>query len=206
MLVIWGRSNSVNVQKVLWCCEELKLAYERNDAGGPFGVVNRPEYRALNPNSLVPTIEDDGFVLWESNAIVRYLAANHAPGSLWPNDLRMRADADRWMDWENTTLWPALRPLFLGWVRTDPDKRDERALDEARHRTAEELRVAESHLGARPYLGGDTFTMGDIPLGCAVWRWMMLPIERPPLPNLQRWFDGLTQRPAYQKIVMQPLT
>ena len=163
-------------------------------------------YRALNPNGLVPTIEDDGFVLWESNAIGRYLAAKHAAGDLWPTGLNARAEADRWMDWENTALWPALRPLFLGLVRTPPEKRDPRALDKSRQRTAEALRVAESQLATRDYLGGDTFTMGDIPLACAIWRWMMLPIERPPLPNVQRWFDGLTRRPAYQKIVTLPLT
>jgi glutathione S-transferase len=206
MLAIWGRSNSVNVQKVMWCCEEMQLQYERIDAGGTFGVVNSPRYRALNPNGLVPTIEDDGFVLWESNAIVRYLAAKHAAGGLWPTDLRMRAEADRWMDWENTTLWPALRPLFLGLVRTAPDKRDPRALEEAQLKTAEALSVVESQLGTRAYVAGDDFTMGDIPLGCAVWRWMMLPIERQPSPNVQRWFDGLTRRQAYNEIVMQPLT
>lgn len=206
MLSIWGRCNSVNVQKVLWCCEEMHLAYDRIDAGGSFGVVNTPQYRALNPNGLVPTIEDDGFVLWESNAIVRYLAAKHAVGALWPIDLHIRAEADCWMDWENTTLWPALRPLFLGLVRKAPDERDPRALDEAQQRTAEALCVAENRLATRAYLTGDRFTMGDIPLGCAIWRWMMLPIERPPLPNVQRWFDGLTRRSAYEKIVMRPLT
>ena len=206
MLVIWGRDSSVNVQKVLWCCEELQLAYERTDAGGSFGVVNSPHYRALNPNGLVPTIEDDGFVLWESNAIVRYLAAKDASGNLWPTDLRRRAEADRWMDWENTTLWPALRPLFLGLVRAAPENRDSRALDESRQRTAAALSIVESQLATREYLAGDAFTMGDIPLGCAIWRWLMLPIERPSLPNVQRWFDGLTRRSAYRKVVTLPLT
>lgn len=206
MLVIWGRNNSVNVQKVLWCCEEMALGYQRIDAGGAFGVVNTPEYRALNPNGLVPTIEDDGLVLWESNAIVRYLAAKHAAGSLWPEILKTRAEADRWMDWENTTFWPAIRPLFLGLMRTAPDKRDSRALEEARLKTADVLSIVDTHLTARPYLAGDTFTIGDIPLGCGIWRWMALPIERPALPNVQRWFDSLAGRLAYAKIVMLPLT
>ena len=104
MLRIWGRNNSVNVQKPLWCCEEMGVQYERVDAGGTFGVVNTPQYRNLNPNGLVPTIEDDGFVLWESNAIVRYLAAKHSPGKLWPEDLKVRAEADKWMDWQTTTF------------------------------------------------------------------------------------------------------
>jgi glutathione S-transferase len=206
MLVIWGRNNSVNVQKVLWCCEEMALGYQRIDAGGAFGVVNTPEYRALNPNGLVPTIEDDGLVLWESNAIVRYLAAKHAAGSLWPEILKTRAEADRWMDWENTTFWPAIRPLFLGLMRTAPDKRDSRALEDARLKTADVLSIVDTHLTARPYLAGDTFTIGDIPLGCGIWRWMALPIERPALPNVQRWFDSLAGRLAYAKIVMLPLT
>ena len=125
MLKIWGRNNSVNVQKVLWCCEEMGLQYERIDAGGSFGVVNTPQYRELNPNGLVPTIEDDGFVLWESNAIVRYLAAKHSAGKLWPEDLKIRAEADKWMDWQNTTFWPTFRPLFWNLVRTPVDQRDD---------------------------------------------------------------------------------
>jgi glutathione S-transferase len=206
MLVIWGRTNSINVQKVLWCCEEIKLPYQRHDAGLAFGVVNTPEYRNLNPNGLVPTIDDDGFVLWESNAIVRYLAAKHADGKLWPADLRRRADADRWMDWQQTMLWPAIRPLFMGLVRTPPDKRDAKALEEARLKSIDVLRVLERRLESSDFTAGDAFSMGDIPLGCAVWRWMALPIERPHLPGVQRWFDALSRRVAYRSIVMQPLT
>lgn len=120
MLKIWGRANSINVQKVLWCCDELSLEYERIDAGGPFGRTQNPDYLAMNPNGLIPTISDDGFTLWESNAIVRYLAAKHGVGGLCPEDLRERADADRWMDWQLGTLWVALRPVFIGLVRTPP--------------------------------------------------------------------------------------
>lgn len=206
MLVVWGRNNSVNVQKVLWCCEEMALAYERVDAGLAFGVVNTPQYRALNPNGLVPTIDDDGFILWESNAIVRYLAAKHAAGTLWPADLKTRAEADRWMDWNNTTFWPAIRPLFHGLVRTAPDKRDPKALEDSRLKTAELARIVDTHLQARKYLAGDSFTMGDIVLGCAAWRWITLPVARPPMPNLQRWCDALARRSPYQKIVMKPLS
>lgn len=206
MLVIWGRNNSVNVQKVLWCCEEMALEYERRDAGAAFGVVDTPAYRRLNPNGLVPTIEDDGFVLWESHAIVRYLAAKHARGGLWPGDPKSRADADRWMDWKHTTFWPAIRTLFLGLIRTAPEQRDAKALEDSRLKTAEVLRIADAALARRAYLGGDALTMGDIALGCGIWRWMALPIERPSLPNVQRWFESLAQRPAYRKIVMLPLT
>ena len=206
MLRIWGRDNSVNVQKVLWCCEESRIAYDRVDAGGAFGVVNTPEYRRLNGNRLVPTIEDDGFVLWESNAIVRYLAAKHARGRLWPDDPVSRASADRWMDWQQTTFWPAIRPLFLGLVRTPIDKRDPRALEDSRLKTAEVLEILDNQLASNAFVAGDDFTAGDIPLGCGIWRWMALPIERPARAHVQRWFDALAQRPAYKAVVMRPLT
>lgn len=206
MLAIWGRNNSVNVQKVLWCCEEIGLAFERIDAGGAFGVVGSPEYRRMNPNGFVPTIVDDGLVLWESNVIVRYLAAKHSAGVLWPTDHGARALADCWMDWSNTMLWPLLRPLFLGLVRTSPDQRDPQALEDARQKTTEALRILDGHLATRGYVMGDAFSMGDIPLGCAVWRWMSLPIERAELSNVKRWFESLTRRPAYERVVMLPLS
>lgn len=206
MLRIWGRDNSVNVQKALWCCEELEVPYERVDAGGSFGVVNTQQYRNLNPNGLVPTLEDEGFVLWESNAIVRYLAAKHSAGKLWPEDLKERAEADRWMDWQATTFWPAFRPLFWNLVRTPPDQRDQAAMEESRLKTAEILTYLDAHLRNRSYIVGDALTMGDIPLGCAIWRWVGLPIDRPELANMQRWFETLGTRPAFSKIVMQPLT
>jgi glutathione S-transferase len=206
MLKIWGRSNSINVQKVLWCCEEMGLKYERIDAGGTFGVVNTPQYRALNPNGLVPTIEDGPFVLWESNAIVRYLTAKHSAGKLWPEDLKIRAEADKWMDWQTTTFWPAFRPLFWNLVRTPADQRDAKAMEESRLRCGELLGYLDAHLKNRTYITGDDLSMGDIPMGCAIWRWFGLQIERPELANLQRWFDNLRQRPAYQNLVMLPLT
>src|SRR5450432_563683 len=185
MLVIWGRTNSINVQKVLWCCEELALEYRRVDAGGAFGIVNTPEYRKLNPNGLVPTIEDDGLVLWESNAIVRYLAAKYPAGGLWPTDLRTRALADQWLDWSHTTYLPALRNMFLGLVRTAADKRDMAAIKQSRADTATALEIVDAHLATHDYLAGSDFTMGDIAMGCGVWRWLSLPIERPTLHNLQ---------------------
>jgi glutathione S-transferase len=206
MLVIWGRTNSVNVQKLLWCCEELGVEYQRIDAGGPHGVVDTPSYRGLNPNGLVPTVEDNGFVHWESNAILRYLAAKHPAGGLWPENLNLRAQADQWMDWCNTTLWPVLRPLFLGLIRTPPEQRNAQALEETRLKSAQALAILDAHLATHAYAGGTQFSMGDIPIGAAVWRWMALPIERPAYPHLQRWFDALAQRSAYKQVVMQPLT
>ena len=206
MLKIWGRDNSVNVEKVLWACEEMQIAYQRVDAGGQFGIVDTPDYRALNPNGLVPTVEVDGLVLWESNAIVRYLAAKHSPGNLWPDDLAIRVDGDRWMDWMNSTFWPGFRPLFWNLVRTPPDRRDAQATEASRAGSAEILGHLDAHLSNRTYIAGDSFTVGDIPMGCAVWRWMSLPIDRPEYPALARWFDTLCGRQPYQKVVMKPLT
>jgi len=206
MLKIWGRDNSVNVQKALWCCEEMGVQYQRIDAGGTFGIVNTPQYRALNPNGLVPTIEDGPFVLWESNTIVRYLTAKHSPGKLWPEDLKVRAEADKWMDWTNTTFWPTFRPLFWNLVRTPVDQRDDEAIEESRLKTAEILDFLDAHLKNRAYIAGDDLTMGDIPMGCAIWRWLSVPVERPSLPNIQHWFGNLRQRPAYQTVVMLPIS
>jgi len=206
MLKIWGRNNSVNVQKVLWGCEEMEVPYQRLDAGGSFGVVNTPQYRALNPNGLVPTIEDGPFVLWESNTILRYLAAKHSVGKLWPEDLKVRAEGDKWMDWQVSMFWPSFRPLFWNLVRTPVDQRDEKAMEESRLKTGEVLAYLDAHLKNRMYVAGDELTMGDIPMGCAIWRWMALPIERPVLSNLQRWFDTLRERPAYKGVVMLPVT
>lgn len=206
MLKIWGRNNSVNVEKVLWACEEMGIAYQRVDAGGQFGIVDTPEYRALNPNGLVPTVEVDGLVLWESNAIVRYLAAKHSDGNLWPTDLAVRVEGDRWMDWMTSMFWPCFRDLFWNLIRTPPDKRDPHAMEISRVKTGQTLAGLNTHLVGRRYIAGDNFTMGDIPMGCAIWRWMSLPIERPAYPALERWFKVLCEREHYKKIVMRPLT
>jgi glutathione S-transferase len=206
MLRIWGNADSVNVQKVLWCCEELGLDYERIDAGRHFGVVDTPAFRALNPNGLVPTLEDDGFVVWESGAILRYLAARHGAGTLWPLDPRARADADRWVDWSNSSLWPSLLPLFRAFYRTPPEQRDDAQVERDRQEALTMLQVLDAQLAHHPWAGGECFTMADIALGCPAWRWFAMPIERPVLPGLQRWFDKLVSRPAYARIVMLALS
>jgi glutathione S-transferase len=206
MLRIWGRTNSVNVKKALWAAEELGLKYERVDAGMQYGVTKTPEYRRMNPNSLVPTIEDDGFVLWESHTIVRYLCARHAPGRLWPEDPRARADAERWMDWA-FTLQNAMRDVFWGLVRTPPEQRDMKAIEAGAKRSSALLAdVLEKSLEGRQYVAGASFTMGDIPVGCEVQRWMRVPIERPRLPNVEAWFERLRSRPPFLRIVDVPLT
>jgi len=206
MLRIWGRNNSINVQKVLWACGELGLPFERIDAGMQFGVNDTPEYRAMNPNGLVPVIDDDGFVLWESHAIVRYLARKHALGTLCPADARVCADADRWMDWYATTLWLNLRPVFWGLVRTPPEKRDTKEIEAAHARMTANFAIVDAHLAHNDYMAGAAFSMGDIRMGVAAWRWYNMPIERPSYPNLDRWHDRLAQRPAFRQHCMLPLT
>jgi glutathione S-transferase len=206
MLKIWGRTNSINVQKVLWCCGELGLEYERIDTGMQYGVNNTPEYKAMNPNGLVPTIDDDGFILWESHAIVRYLARKHGMGSLWPGDPRAAADADRWMEWYSTSLWQHVRPIFWTLVRTPPEKRNMGEVEEHRQKLGGLLAIADARLKDRDYLAGASFTMADIPLGVACFRWFNLPIERPALGNLAHWFTRISHRPAFQKHCAMPLT
>jgi glutathione S-transferase len=205
MLRIWGRTNSVNVKKAMWCVAELGLAHERMDAGMQYGVVNTPEYRKINPTGLVPTIDDDGFTLWESHTIVRYLCAKHSAGKLWPTDLKARADAERWMDWA-FAFQSAMRNVFWGLIRTPPEKRDASAIEEGRKKSIALLPVLEQTLARQPYVAGREFTMGDIPIGCEVQRFMRVPIERPPFPGVEAWFERLRQRPAFVKHVDLPLT
>jgi len=206
MLKIWGRTNSINVQKVLWCCAELNLKYDRVDAGREFGVNNTPEYLAMNPNGLVPTIDDDGLILWESHAIVRYLSRKHGNGSLWPGDARACANADRWMEWYSTTLWQNLRPVFWNLVRTEPAKRDMKLVEEARRKMADNLKMVEANLAGGPYMAGSAFTMGDIPMGVALHRWFVMPIERPDYPRLAAYYERLKQRPAFAAHCAAPLS
>jgi len=205
VLKIWGRVNSVNVKKALWAAEELGLKYQRIDAGLQFGVNKTPEYLKMNPTGLVPTIEDDGFVLWESHTVVRYLAAKHGAGALCPSDLKARADAERWMDWA-FTFQSAMRNVFWGLIRTPPEKRDAKAIEEGRKKSIELLAIPESILKKQPYLTGSGFTMGDIPFGCELQRYMRVPIERPKLPAVDAYFERLRERPAYRQHVDIPLS
>ena len=205
MLKIFGRTNSINVQKVMWTVAELGLAYERVNAGMAHGVVNEPWYADLNPNRLVPAIDDDGVVLWESNVIVRYLAARHAAGTLMPADPAMRARAEMWMDWQQTSF-PGFGPLFLGLIRTPPEKREIAAIRAGQEGTEAALRLLDKHLANRSHMIADHLTVADIPLGCVAYRWYALPIERPELPNLRAWYERLVERPAFAQHVMLPLT
>lgn len=212
-LQVWGRISSINVRKVVWCARELGLPFERTEAGGKFGVVKTPAYRALNPNALVPTIEDgeadagtagDRFRLWESNVIVRYLCARHAPGDLYPEALAERFDAERWMDWQQTTLNPAGREAFVQWIRTPPGQRDAAAAARSVQATEPLMAMLDAHLATRRFMRGQRFTMADVPIGCELHRWFGLPAElyaRPAWPHLERYFAALRGRPAARGVL-----
>jgi glutathione S-transferase len=199
VLKILGRRSSSNVQKVLWCCGELNIPFAREDIGGEFGGNHSPEYLALNPNALVPTIIDNGFVLWESNAIVRYLAGGDGASTLYPTDAARRADADRWMDWQQTTLGPHMGILYRGWLKSPPDAIDPAQMESARDKAASTWKILDAQLAKRAYVTGPDLTVADIALGNAVHRWFRLPIERAPLPNLDGWYGRLRERPSYQE-------
>ncbi|TMJ66045.1 MAG: glutathione S-transferase family protein [Alphaproteobacteria bacterium] len=206
MLKVWGRVNSINVQKVLWALEELKVPYERTDAGMAFGVVNEPFYKKMNPNSRIPTIDDDGFILWESNAIVRYLAAKHGAGTLCPSDPKQRADSDRWMDWASNHIGPVITPVFWGLIRTPADKRNMAQITADAEKTGQQFQVLEQGLDGKDYVAGKSFTMGDIIVGVYVYRWYGLDVKHPTLPRVEAYYARLQQRPAFQKHIMKPLT
>lgn len=206
MLTIWGRRNSINVQKVMWTVAELGLPHTRREAGMAYGVVDTQEYRELNPNGTVPLIDDDGVVLWESNVIVRYLAAKHATGTLMPADAAERAQAEMWMDWQQTAVMPGMSPLFLGLVRTPPEKRDMADIEAGRKSVEAALRILDEHLEGRTYLAASHLTIADIPLGAVAHRWFALPIKHADLPRLRNWYTLLTLRPAFREHVMLPLT
>lgn len=206
MLRIWGRTNSINVQKVMWTVGELELAHERTDAGLAYGVVGDDWYADLNPNRLVPSINDNGLQLWESNVIVRYLAAKHATGTLMPETLIDRALAEQWMDWQQTAILPAMTPVFWRLIRTPSDKRDQAAIDQGAKTVRAALTILDRHLGDKQFILGDELTVADIPLGCVAYRWFALPVEHGDIPNVRAWYESLATRPAFQAHVMLPVT
>ena len=190
------------MQKVVWCADELALDYERIDAGGAFGVVDTAAFKAMNPNAMIPVIEHDGFVLWESNAIVRYLAARFGEGSLMPTDAHTRASADRWMDWQTTSLQPQITPAFKQLFRTPDAQRDMAIVGASKIAIELKLDVLEAHLANHAYVAGEHFTMGDIPLGCSVDRWFKLPVAHKAHPNISRWYSQLRVRSGAQQVVV----
>ncbi len=207
-LTIWGRANSVNVQKVLWCAEELGLGYRRIDAGMQFGRNTEPEYLAMNPNGRVPTLVDGDFVLWESNSIMRYLALAYGKGStIYPEAPKLRAAVDRWLDWTLSTLQPVDRPVFWALVRTPAEKRDMAAIQKDADAEAVVWRIADVQLATRQFIEGDQFTLADIAVGAYARRWFGVEgIRKPKLPHLERWFGQFSSRAGFQKFIAPPMS
>jgi glutathione S-transferase len=207
MIKVWGRKNSINVQKVMWTLAELGVKHERIDAGGAFGRIKEPAYLRMNPNGLVPTIEDDGLVLWESNTIVRYLAAAYGAGALWPNDPARRAESDKWMDWQLSVAGPAMLPAFWGLIRTPPEQRDAKAIEASRLKCIDAFKILDAALARHFFVAGAEPTIGDIAVGVFVNRWFALPVERPTLSNLAAYQERLKERPGFAEHVAGiPLT
>ena len=199
VIKIWGRNTSSNVQKVMWAVAEIGLPYERIDIGGPFGQNRDPAYLAMNPNGLVPTLEEeDGFLLWESNSIVRYLAAKHRAEMLEPADLRRRARAAAWMDWQLSVLGPAITPAFIGLIRTPPEKRDHEVIEDSKRKTTAAVAILDGELAKTAYLAGDGFSYGDIPAAVMANRYRQLVPERPPFRNFERWYAAIAARQAFK--------
>ena len=200
MIKIWGRNNSSNVQKAMWAVGELGIEHERIDIGGAYGMNKEPKYLAMNPNGLVPTLEEeDGFLLWESNSVVRYLAGKHDKnGTLEPKDAHQRGLASQWMDWQLTVVGPGITPAFWGLIRTPEDKRDMAAIKLSQDRTVENMRMLDAQLGKTAFVAGPAFSYGDIPVGVMCYRYRLLVPGRPSTPNLDRWYDAISSREAFQ--------
>ena len=204
-LNIWGRMSSINVKKAVWTAQELGLDFERHEAGGVHGVVKTPAYIALNPNSQIPVLEDGAYVLWESNVIIRYLCAKHSMGNFYPTDLQERFDAERWMEWQQTTVNPASRNGFWHLIRLPADQRDSALVAQSNALVEPLMAILDAHLATRSFMVGERFTMADIPLGCEVQRWFGLPQTREKRPNIERWFAALLARPAAKGVLDLPL-
>ncbi len=207
MLKLWGRANSGNVQKAMWAIGELGLPHERIDVGGAFGKLDSPDFIRMNPNGSIPVLDDNGFILWESNAIVRYLADTYGRGSLAPEGRHSFARADQWSDWALTTLYnDLLVTCFAGLIRTSKAERNDAAIAAAAKRLGEALAMLDAELEGKTFILGDQLTFADILVGCYMYRYYNLDIERPRHANVQAWYQRLTARPAYQQHVMIDFT
>ena len=206
MITVWGRENSTNVKKVLWMLDELELTYNIVNAGGAFGKNTDPAYLALNPNGLVPCFQEDDFVLWESNAILRYLAECSGKPEFWPADARHRASIDKWLDWASSSLIAPYRQVYQTLVRIPEPERDMALVASGMKVFEKYWAIADAILAKQKWLSGETFGIGDIPLGIYAYSWYSLNIERQSHPNVERWYQQLTQRPAFIKRVMIPLS
>jgi glutathione S-transferase len=206
MITLWGRKNSINVRKVLWALEEMGAPYTRVEAGREHGVVDAPAYRAMNPNGLIPTIRDGDLTLWESNAILRYLAAAYGGAAFWAADPVERARVDMWMDWQQTELTPACAPGFIQLVRVAPSERDAKAVERSRLDSEAKLATLDAALEGRDWLGGPCFGLAELCLGPMVFRTLETPWALAPWPNVERWRDAFMARPAAQRVLTLPLT
>ncbi|NYU08206.1 glutathione S-transferase [Enterobacteriaceae bacterium CCUG 67584] len=208
MITLWGRNNSTNVKKVLWTLEELDLPFNQIMAGMQYGVNKEAEYLAMNPNGLVPLLRDDetDLTLWESNAIVRYLAAQYGQNRLWIDAPAKRAVGEKWMDWANQTLSPAHRVILMGLVRTPEAERNYAAINAAKESCESLFTMLDEALATQPWLSGDAFGVGDIAVAPFVWNLTNVDLEWTPRPNLARWLTNLSERPAYRNVVMIPVS
>lgn len=208
MRKVWGRRNSSNVMKVIWLLEELALPYEQIDVGGPFGRTADPDYVAMNPNSVIPTLEEaDGFTLWESNVILRYLAAVHAASTpLWPQAPQVRANIDRWMDWQQTILGPPATTVFQGLVRTAPEHRNMADIEAGMIKLGRAYTLLDAQIARHDYIAGPEFTLADIPVAVHAHRWFCFTMMRPELPHLRAWYERMLERPAFRKNCAAPMT
>jgi glutathione S-transferase len=205
--LIWGRLNSFNVQKVLFLCEELQIDHERIDAGMAFGVNKTPEYLKMNPNGLVPTLKDQGLILWESHAILRYLARKFdAKGAWYGTDSQKMSLVDQWLDWTNTTSWPPMRTLFWGWIRVEHDKRNYEELEASRLQMITMLEIMEAQLSQTAFIAGEQMSLADIPLALIAYRWFNIPIKRPVMNNLNRWYQAMSQTRGFKRYSSDPLS
>lgn len=207
-ITIWGRPNSVNVQKVLWCLHELELTYDRIDAGMAFGKNREPEYLAMNPNGRVPTLVEGDFVLWESNSIMRYVVLAHRPQSpIYPQAPRLRASVDRWLDWTLSTLQAVDRPVFWALVRTPVEERDMVAIQKDADAAATQWHIVDAYLQTRRFITGEEFTLADIALGAFARRWFGVQgITKPTFPQLERWYAEISTRPGFLRYIAPPLS
>ena len=195
MLKVYGRANSINVRRVLWFADEIGLPYSRADWGRGFRPTSEPEFVRLSPFGVVPVIDDDGFILRESNTIVRYLATKHARTDLYPTDLRQRALTECWMDWANTDASLPMRPVFLAIAWNMPT--EPKALESGIAGWSNQMRLLDQHLAKNgPYVAGANFTIGDIPVGLVVNRWTNVAFDKPRLPALQAYYERLRERSA----------
>lgn len=208
MLHLFGRENSSNVQTVLIALHEMGLPYQRTDAGLQFGINNTPEYLRRNPNGLVPMLTDGDLDVWETNTILRYLAQKYGPTTLYPTEAAARSHVERWMDWRQTTLGPAIGVPFLQYIRVAPEKRDMPLVRAKEAEAVRAMKILDAQLQGKSYVTGETLTMADITLVIFVHRFYALPleIERPPLPNAQRWLAAMRARPSVKRYVEMALT